>query len=284
MNNTFGTKRAADVDIENDIDVYMMFQKSYNDTVDVVKKISASDVISKVFDTDDVTNIITGVYSFSLQNTVIQEYGYGNYYINVKPKKYPSMIIKDCGQIEGTLQKGILIDLNTIDESLVELFSASNSLTGYRVEYGENIFRIITSNNRVEPVISSSVQTGSNIQYRLNDNSSLLFITLNTVDVNTNLNNNSFIGSPNQNITITNTFFDPVMLTFEVKEHDTDTVVNLLGYNGIVKNYEKGLVTYFDENEDIVVQHLEYTEKNNLGDDIKKYHIKNENVDTSEEL
>lgn len=285
MNNNYGNIRPADVEINDDIDLYFMFQKSYNDDISTSLKIeNPSDFIEHVTLSNDNITKIKGNYTLKMNANFIDNYGYGIYNFFVTNKEYSNIIIQDCGQLEGLGYKGIIIDLNQLDDVTKSFFSISNSLVGYRIEYGNSIYKIITSNFKVEPVVNSSVQTDSNVQYRQNDNSSLLFITLNVSYTNNNENNEVFIGNPNDNISISNTNFTPKNIMVEVKEYNEETIVNLLGYNGIVKNYDNGLLSYFDKNNEIMLQLTEYTVKDDNNTDLRKIRIRNENIDTSETL
>jgi hypothetical protein len=64
------------------------------------------------------------------------------------------------------------------------------------------------------------------IRYRYVENGSdLLFCTLSPSASPTNKPNATpFIGQPNQNIIITNTFFNPITMDIQIAEHDIDTL------------------------------------------------------------
>jgi hypothetical protein len=118
-------------------------------------------------------------------------------------------------------------------------------MVGYRIEYLDdtnsitpNLYRIVTSANLTEAVnqnLSNSSQKA--IRYRFNDTSNLLFTTLTPSSPSSVTPNKiPFIGSPGQNVVITNTFFNPVTIELEMVEYDNET----LAY-GLFGNQSKGI-------------------------------------------
>jgi hypothetical protein len=65
------------------------------------------------------------------------------------------------------------------------------------------------------------------------------------------------IGQPNQEIIITNTFFNPITLDIEVAEHDFSTLAIAL-YGNQTKSIEDGIYTYYDSQNNIYKQYNLY--------------------------
>jgi hypothetical protein len=96
-----------------------------------------------------------------------------------------------------------------------------------------------------------------------------------------------FIGNPNQNVLLSNTYFDPQMISLKITEHDIDSLAIGI-YGNQVKNINTGVRTYLDENGDIFKQYSEYIKKDQItGKDL--YEIKKEfdivdSIDNFEEI
>jgi hypothetical protein len=150
----------------------------------------------------------------------------------------------------------------------------TDKLVGYRVEYFEynngnglerqDYYRLITSNNMCEPVSQNltSANTNSN-GYRFNGSGSLCFITL-TPSTSPSFKSNSkpYIGTPNQKIVITNTKFDPVMIELEMVDHDIETL-SVMAEGNMIRNMDKGIVSYYSFNNEIYKQYEFSTIKDN---------------------
>jgi hypothetical protein len=172
----------------------------------------------------------------------------GIYTIIIKPKEIRTTIT-DCGVLTAFPNiKGIVLDANSLGVTDV------NTLIGYRVEYFEtngaripNFFRIITSANRAEVVNANLTNTTQkSIRYRFNDNSNLVFCTL-TPSSAPNVRPNQFpnIGSPGQSISISNTFFNPIMLEVDMVEYDTETLAYGI-FGNQIKSITDGKYTIYD--------------------------------------
>ena len=149
----------------------------------------------------------------------------------------------------------------------------TDKLVGYRVEYfdyegsglkRQEYYRLITSNNMCEPVSQNltSANTNSN-GYRFNGSGTLCFMTL-TPSTSPSFKSNSkpYIGSPNQQIVITNTKFDPVMIEVEMVDHDIETL-SIMSEGNVVRNLDKGQVSYYNFENEIYKQYEFSTIKDN---------------------
>ena len=151
---------------------------------------------------------------------------------------------------------------------LKNLLLTNNSLVGYRVIYFDNSFqresyyRIITSNNKCEPIVQNLGDVNQkSIRYRYNENSSLIFITV-TPSMSTTYKPNAlpYIGTASQKIAIVNTKFEPVMIEIEMVEHDIETVSTMLE-GSQVRDLDNGLITTFNSEDEIYSQSEVYSLK-----------------------
>jgi signal transduction histidine kinase len=66
-----------------------------------------------------------------------------------------------------------------------------------------------------------------------------------------------YIGVPDQNIIVTNTFFDPSIVELEIVEHDASTLAIAL-YGNQTKSIDDGIYTIYDNNNNIYQQYNLY--------------------------
>lgn len=211
-------------------------------------------------------SIIEGLYNLRLPLEYFNQKGF--YTIYIKPKEYQTTI-KDIGVLSSYPDvKGIILDMNSSDSGIESLLNENNSLVGYRIIYynndgvRENYYRIITSNNKCEPVVQNLSDVNQKaVRYRYNDNSTLSFITV-TPSVSTTYNPNAtpYIGSTTQKIGIVNTKFEPVLIEIEMVDHDIETISTMLEGSQL-RDLDNGLVTTFNSNNEIYTQHEHYTLK-----------------------
>jgi hypothetical protein len=175
--------------------------------------------------------------------------------------------ITDCGVLSALPNvKGLVIDLNNVPVEYRNKF-VNQGLVGFRVEYLNpdgtkipNFFRIITSSFFCEPVVVNQTNTTQKaIRYRYVDgDSNLLFLTLSPSSSPTNKPNATpFIGQPDQDIIITNTFFNPVSVEIEMVEYDISSLAIAL-YGNQTKSIDDGIYTIYDANDNIYRQYNLY--------------------------
>jgi hypothetical protein len=257
---TTGIVKSSTVDVK-DIEILYSYSVDRTDSNTVFTKVAdSSSFISNIFNQDITTEKIQGLYQLKLSKDIFNKVGIYNILIRPKQIKLP---ILDIGVLSALPNvKGIIIDTNN------ELFAndaeklLSGALTGYRIEYintdnsiQSNLFRTVTYSNRCEPIIQNLPNTtNKSVSYRLNDNSGLLFLTV-TPSVSSSIKPNSeiFIGTPNQNIILSNTFFDPLFIEIELTEYDLDTLA-LAFYGEQTRSTQDGVVTYYDKDRNIYKQ------------------------------
>jgi hypothetical protein len=214
-----------------------------------IQQIPAQQVI-KTFDNPTPTNngipLFDGLYN--LQLPVSNFSAKGIYNVIIKPKEIRTTIT-DCGTLTAFPDiNGIVLDISSLNITDV------NSLVGYRVEYYDNaggrvpnLFRIITSANRAEAVNANATNTSQkSVNYRFNDSSNLIFCTLTPSSApNVRPNQFPFIGSPGQEISITNTFFNPITIEIDMVEYDIETLAYGL-FGNQTKSVDDGVYTIYD--------------------------------------
>ena len=167
-----------------------------------------------------------------------------------------------------------IIDLNNVPTQFFNKFT-NQGLVGFRVEYlnGDgskipNFFRIITSSFYCEPVttnVTNSIQ--QSIRYRyVETQTNLMFCTLSPSSSPTNKPNATpYIGQPNQNIIITNTYFNPITTEIEIVEHDISTLAIAL-YGNQTKSIDDGIYTIYDSDNNIYKQYNLYEIRDQFND------------------
>jgi hypothetical protein len=143
----------------------------------------------------------------------------------------------------------------------------AQGLVGFRIEYLNpdgskipNFFRIITSSFYCEPVTENQTNSSQkSIRYRYVDGATnLLFCTVSPSSSPTNKPNATpFIGQPNQNVVISNTYFNPISIEVEIVEHDISTLAIAL-YGNQTKSMDDGIYTIYDSNNNIYKQYNLY--------------------------
>lgn len=295
MNNTYGVVRPSLVST-GDIQIFYHYRPTRGSLDSEFKRFREIEDVSSIFsnseiETDDHDTRLPGVYNLSLPVSIFGKKGFYTVYIRPKEVK---CTIKDVGALAAYPdQKGIVIDMNEVDN---QSFFQAGKLVGYRVEYFEysesglmrqEYYRIITSNNMCEPVSQNLTSANSNSNgYRFNGSGSLCFITL-TPSTSPSFKSNAkpYIGTPNQQIVITNTKFDPVMLEIEMTEHDIDTL-SYISEGEVVRNLDNGRVTYYNFDGEPYKQFQFATIKNNytLNAVAEIKTDKSDNIDTTLDL
>jgi hypothetical protein len=86
----------------------------------------------------------------------------------------------------------------------------------------------------------------------------LIFLTLSPSSSPTNNPNATpFIGQPNQNIIISNTYFNPITLEVEMVEYDVSSLAIAL-YGNQTKSIDDGIYTIYDTQNNIYKQYNLY--------------------------
>ena len=291
----YGTNIPSTVD-SSMVDIYYSYQetRSSDSTEKAVFRKLPSNILSKaVLDSPDTTgNVIEGLYNIKLPMEYFSNKGF--YTVYIKPREIEA-VIGDVSTLSAHQNvRGIVIDSASIqDASFRTKLLTNNSLVGYRIIYLDNMgerlnyFRLITSNNKCEPVIQSSDNSSNkSYTYRYNESSSLVFLTLTPSSAPSfKANAAPYIGKTTQRILLVNTEFEPVMLDIEMVDHDADTISNMLEGSQL-RNLDNGLVTTFNNDNEIYHQTEHFTLKDSeTGKPV--YEVKNvrkNNVDYTQTL
>ena len=266
---TYGTLRPADVSPE-DVEIIMNYTPSRDVTDNfVLTKLDANTLLTPYFHNTETggnanVEILGGMYNLRLPSNQFNQLGI--YTMMIRPAEIRTTIT-DCGVLSALPNvKGLVIDLNNVPTNARNKFIAQG-LVGFRVEYLNadgskipNFFRIITSSFYCEPVIQNLTNTiQKSIRYRYVEGATnLLFCTLSPSSSPTNKPSATpFIGQPNQNIIISNTYFNPISTEIEIVDQDISTLAIAL-YGNQTKSIEDGIYTIYDADNNIYQQYNLY--------------------------
>jgi hypothetical protein len=266
---TYGTIRPADVSPE-DVEIILNYTPSRDETDNfLLTKLDSTAVLRPYFHNDDTggnqgVEILGGLYNLRLPAEQFNKIGI--YTLFIRPAEIRTTIL-DCGVLSALPNvRGIIFDLNQVPSDKRNKF-VSQGLVGFRVEYlnGDgtkipNFFRLITSSFYCEPVVENLTNTSQKaIRYRYTDTvTNLMFCTLTPSTTPTNRPSSiPYIGQPNQNVIITNTFFNPITLDIEMAEHDFSTLAIAL-FGNQTKSMDDGIYTMYDTNDNIYRQYNLY--------------------------
>lgn len=269
---TYGIVRPADVSPE-DVDIFYHFTPNRDTQGNGnLIKLNSNEVLIRMDNPNKTqSNVIGfetfgGMYTLKLPVTIFNQKGI--YTIIIKPTEI-RLPITDIGVLSAYPDiNGLIFDLNDVPANFVSRFE-NNGLIGYRIEYLNtisstdakinNFFKVITSNNRAEAINENVTNSNqSAIRYRFNDNSNFVFCTVSPSSAsNVKPNAFPFIGNSGQNVIITNTFFNPIMLEVEMVQHDVETLAYGL-FGNQTKSLEDGIYTIYNFNDEIYKQYNLY--------------------------
>jgi len=282
----YGIKRPADVS-PSDMEMFLHYTPSRDSNfTDSFTKLDPGTYIKQYSTPSDAGSsgigILEGMYNLSLDPAIFNSRGI--YTIYIRPRQIIKQIV-DCGNLAALPEvKGIVLDQsNLIGEA------TNGGLVGYRIEYYDsagqklrNFFRIITSSNLCEPVnqqLSNTTQKA--IRYNFNDGGSLLFLTLTPSSApNVKPNAEPFIGSPGQQISISNTFFNPISIEIELGEYDFDSLGTGL-FGNQTKSIQDGIYTIYNGDNDIYRQYNLYEIKDNFNESLYEIREQRTTIDTT---
>jgi hypothetical protein len=270
---TYGIVRPADIS-PDDVEIFYHFTPSRDTIGDAtLTKLDPTQVLIKIDNPNKVQSNVTGFEVFGGMYTLklpVATFGIKGFYtIIIKPIEIRTSIV-DVGVLSAYPDiKGLVFDMSNIPAQFLNRFE-NDGLVGYRIEYlntnttaGDaklnNFFRVITSNNRAEPVNQNLTNSNQkSIRYRFNDNSTLTFCTVSPASAsNVKPNALPFIVQPNQQVIITNTYFNPIMIEVEMVQHDVETLAFAL-FGNQTKSLDDGIYTIYNFNNDIYKQYNLY--------------------------
>ena len=274
---TYGTIRSADVS-PDDVEIILNYTPSRDVTDNfVLTKLDSKSILRPYFHNSQTggnanVEILGGLYNLKLPADQFNKLGI--YTLYIRPAEIRTKIT-DCGILSALPNvKGIVVDLNNVPSEYKNKF-VNQGLVGFRVEYLNadgtkipNFFRVITSSFYCEPVVQNLTNTSQkSIRYvYVEGTSNLLFCTLSPSSSPTNKPNATpFIGTPNQNIIISNTFFNPITTEIEIVDQDISTLAIAL-FGNQTKSIDDGIYTIYDSNNNIYKQYNLYEIRDQFND------------------
>ena len=263
---SYGNVRGADVSPE-DVEIIMNYTPSRDDTDNfILKKLDAASILRPYFNNSNTggnanVEILGGLYNLKLPADEFNKLGI--YTLMIRPAQIRTKIL-DCGVLSALPNvKGLVLDLTNVPSEYRNKF-VNQGLVGFRIEYLNsdgtkipNFFRMITSSFFCEPVVQNLTNTSQKaIRYRYTQtNTNLIFCTVSPSSSPTNNPlSTPYIGQPDQNIIITNTFFNPITVDIEMVEHDISTLAIAL-YGNQTKSMDDGVYTIYDKDNNIYKQY-----------------------------
>jgi hypothetical protein len=266
----FGSIRPANVNPSIDVEILYYYRPTRSTTssdFSGFKSLNPSEVL--IQSKTESGSAIQGVFDLRLPLNEFNRKGF--YSIYIRPKVLTAKIVDVNVLASYTDVKGLVLNLNDGD-----LASAGvTDLTGYRIEFSDGSSRLIKTCNRCEPTI---VNTGDGYpkttRYNLTDTSSdYVFCTVSPSSSPTFKPNASpYIGKHTEEISVINTKFTPQLLEVEMTENDADTISYMLK-GAQVRDRDNGIITTYNDENEIYQQFDYYTVKNKLGEalyDVKK--------------
>jgi len=250
----FGSKKLADV-TKDDLDILYSYSSTQEQVGGLVLKplfdnISPAD-FQKMFGAD-------GIYRMRLPAAIFKDLGY--YTVLVKPKTFETQIL-DCSFIVSSVANQVEVSRRGIVIPNLKI-NGGNSLVGYQIEYFDangqkirNFFKIVTSSDLVSPSTNTNTANPGSKTYTLDPNGAFLFLTVTPDEggsISTTQGTN--IGKQGQTISISNTFFDPVMVEVQMVDQNIKTLSYGI-YGNSTRDLETGIYTIFDETGKIYKQY-----------------------------
>lgn len=288
----YGTSIPANIDPYKDVEIWYNYRTLRSDDsydTNVYTKLDSSCLV-KISTDDD--NVLEGMYSLKLPMGKFSKKGF--YSVYIKPIELECEIadiapLSTFSDVKGVVLRTRVDNKNDNKELIEALLGQDNSLVGYRLVFldsnDNNLpdVRIITSNNKCEPMVQTSgVKT---TVYRYNTNSTFTFLTV-TPSTAPSFKANAipYIGSIGQKIKLINTKFDPIHLDIEMIENNADTLATMI-MGDQLRNLDKGLITTFNSDKEIFKQQEIYTLKDRAtGKPIYEVRKMRDTIDSDEQL
>lgn len=289
----YGTNRLATIQ-PTDVEIYYTYKADRTVAPDLTNGINVlnSTTVLQPYTTNG-TELFGGLYSLKLPSSTFNQLGIYN--IIIKPKQI-RVQITDCGSLFNLPnEKGIILNsTSAVDNNgnQVDLTTLVNDLPGYRIEYlnndtslKTNYFTIVTSANKCELISNnSSNSTQKSVAYRLNDSGSLLFLSVTPSTASTTKpNQRPFIGVPNQNIILTNTFFNPIMIEVELTEY-TENELGIGLFGDQIIDEQNGVVTFYNPDKTILKQGLMYVIEDETGKPLYRVRENKTQIDNTQDF
>lgn len=272
----FGSIRPANIDPNNDVDMLYTYRPTRSSEDDEFegkyKALSPSECLIKCTDESGAT--VDGMYDIRLPLDKFNRKGFYTLYIMPRRRKVSIVDVSVLAAYPDV--KGLVFNGN--DGELMDI----TDLTGYRIDYGSGVSRLIKSCNRCSKVLASTADGyAKEARYVLENNSSnsLFFCTVTPSSAPSfRPNAYPYIGVAGEEVTIVSTLFSPKMIEIEMVDHDFDTISYMLEGDQI-RDRDNGIITTYNDDKEIYQQYDYYTIKSKLG--VPLYDVKKnrENID-----
>jgi len=257
---TYGAVKLADVDF-NDVDVLYSYSANRETLGDTQFKPLFNSVTNNEF-----RKMLggDGGYKLRLPANIFNKLGF--YLLLIRPKVFQTEIV-DCSFVITNNDQEIQISKKGIVIPKLQ-FQSTGSLVGYQIEYFDdngvkikNFHRIITSSDLVSVNTNNNTTNASSTTYVLDPNGNQLFITLTPDEASLITSEiSSDLGKAGQQILLSNTFFDPVMVEVEMVDQSVKTLSYAL-YGQSTRDLETGVYSIFDEEGNLYKQYNLLTRK-----------------------
>ena len=257
---TYGAVKLADVDF-NDVDVLYAYAPNRESLGDIQFQPLYNSVTNnefrKMLGAD-------GGYKLRLPANTFNRLGF--YLIQIRPKVFQTQIV-DCSFVITNNDQEIQVSKKGIVIPKLQ-FQSTGSLVGYQIEYFDdngvkikNFHRIITSSDLVSVNPNNNTTNASSTTYVLDDGGNQLFLTLTPDEASLITNEvSSDLGKSGQQILLSNTFFDPVMIEVEMVDQSIKTLSYAL-YGQSTRDLETGVYSIFNEEGNLYKQYNLLTRK-----------------------
>jgi len=257
---TYGSVKLSDVDY-NSVDILYSYSSNRETLGDTQFKPLFNSVTNNEF-----RKMLggDGGYKLRLPASIFNKLGF--YLLLIRPKVFQTQII-DCSFVITNNDQEIQISKKGIVIPKLQ-FQSTGSLVGYQIEYFDNngvkinnFHRIITSSDLVSVNTSNNTTNASSTTYVLDPNGNQLFITLTPDEASLITSEiSSDLGRAGQQILLSNTFFDPVMIEVEMVDQSIKTLSYAL-YGQSTRDLETGVYSIFDEAGNLYKQYNLLTRK-----------------------
>lgn len=272
----FGTIRPARINPATDAEILYTYRPTRStesdDFKDGYKTLNAAECLIPAV-TNDEREVIDGVYDLRLP---LDKFGRKGFYtLYIRPREVVAKITDVSVLAAYPDVRGVVFSTAEIGLS---------DLTGYRIEFSDGTSRLIKSCNTCEPV---TVSTGDGYpkatRYNFSDSTTAyVFCTVTPSSAPSfKPNGYPYIGVPREEVKLFNTLFTPKMIEIEMVEHDADTISYMLEGDQL-RDRDHGIITTFNEDNEIYHQSDYYTIKSKLGRPLYDVKKNRDVIDTSQ--
>jgi hypothetical protein len=278
---TYGAVKLADVDF-NDVDVLYAYAPNRESLGDIQFQPLYNSVTNnefrKMLGAD-------GGYKLRLPANIFNRLGF--YLIQIRPKVFQTQIV-DCSFVITNNDQELQISKKGIVIPKLQ-FQSTGSLVGYQIEYFDdngvkikNFHRIITSSDLVSVNPNNNTTNASSTTYVLDSGGNQLFLTLTPDEASLITSEaSSDLGKSGQQILLSNTFFDPVMIEVEMVDQSVKTLSYAL-YGQSTRDLETGVYSIFDGDGNLYKQYNLLTRKKEFTDGSIDVKEERTNIDRSQ--